>query len=306
MNRLLTLIALAWLAACEAPTVPDSAEACRVERLTSVPIRHSRGLWVAEAQVNGKPVVLMLDTGATNVSLLPEAVKRLGVREDSGSRYTVMTGSGPVFRRALEIDELRLGGETVKRLAFPELEGAHWAERGYDGILGMSVFARYDVEIDFPGQALNLYRRRYCPSGAPPWQGGGLALPIVAGGRSGGSPVVPAALDGRAAKALLDTGATLTIVDNALARRVGGGAEVTGGRTTIDVDTVGDTRATFQRRRFQQLTLAGANIREPLLWVGALGNEPDLLLGLDLLGRMRIWISNGSNRVYLGVPPAAK
>jgi predicted aspartyl protease len=304
MHRLLLVLALAWLGACEAPVVPDSAEACRVERLTSVPMREAGGLWVVDVQIHGKPATLMLDTGANNVLLLPEAVKRLNIRIDSNARYAVTAAGGTtVFRRALEIDEMAIGSERIEHLRFPELEGAHWAERGYDGILGMTAFARFDVEIDFPAKTLSLYRRRFCPSGAPPWRERHASFPATARGSSQGSPMAPAQLDGQRGRALLDTGASLSVVDSAFARRAGGGEVPASGPRNATAHTVGDAPATLGLRRFRELRVAGMRFTSPHLWVGQLGDRVELLLGLDVLARTRIWISHGSDRVHLAVPP---
>ena len=299
------LAVLVLLAACEPPVTPGSAEACRVEKLTSVAMRPLSNVWVVDVQVQGKPAVLMVDTGASSVNLVPEAVLRLGARIVDG-RYAISNASGTtVYRRALQIDTLAIGTETVERLAFPELDGAPWAKMGFDGILGMDAFARYDIEIDFAGRMLSLYRKRFCPAGPPPWTTRYVSSAISGPGAGRGTPVVPVQLNGQAGYAVVDTGSTVTLVDADLARRAGGGAEPPTGARTIRTLTAGDAHGELRHTQFRELLVAGARFTNPSLWVGQMGQSPDMLVGLDIMGRGKLWISGGSDRLYISVPPTA-
>ncbi len=301
--RATTLLALLGvLSACAPPVVPDSAEACRVEKVTSVPLRRHGAFWALDVQVDGKPAALMLDTGATGGALTTAAAARLGTRI-GGGRFTVTSGAGgTIYGRSFEIDRLVVGGETVERLIVPELVGEHPLGDGYDGIIGMQTFNRYDIDIDLPGNMLGLYRRRYCPSGPPPIAGA-RAFRRTGPERSGDNrPMVGARLNGREGRALLDTGATVTIVDGAFATAAGAPATPGEGAAKGEVRTVAE-KAQMWRHRFDRLELVGRRVESPHLWITGLGMANDLIVGQDILRRLRIWISNGSDAVYIA--PAA-
>lgn len=68
------------------------------------------GHFYINADVNGKPVRFMLDTGASDIVLTPEAADRIGLRKDRLS-YTkfYQTASGLVRGAPVRLDELRVG-----------------------------------------------------------------------------------------------------------------------------------------------------------------------------------------------------
>ncbi len=309
MRALPMLLLLVALAGCAPPLVPDSAEACRVERLAALPMRPLENRWVVDVMADGKPATMMLDTGATTMTIGTDAAERLGLRLRPDMRSTVTALGGTVYRRVFEIDRLGLGGETVERQLATEMTAAQTAGLGYDGIIGMRPLAGYDVEIDFPARTFSLYRARFCPSRPPPWPQPFAAFPRSwsAGHSRLNLPMVAGRLDGRRVHALLDTGATTSLVDTATARAVGApGSAALPGQTGV-ARTMSDNSVPMWRHRFGELVVAGARIREPELWVVGLGMTADMIVGLDILHRFRIWISNASDTVYIaapgGIPP---
>lgn len=69
--------------------------------------RNRMGHYVAPGTINGRPVVFLLDTGATQVSVPAHLGEALGLAP--GAPAQVMTANGPVTVRATRIDELGLG-----------------------------------------------------------------------------------------------------------------------------------------------------------------------------------------------------
>ncbi|MBW7859921.1 MAG: TIGR02281 family clan AA aspartic protease [Rhodocyclaceae bacterium] len=69
--------------------------------------RNRAGHYVAPGTINGQPVVFLLDTGATQVSVPAHLGAQLGLAP--GAPMQVMTANGAVTVRATVIDELGLG-----------------------------------------------------------------------------------------------------------------------------------------------------------------------------------------------------
>ncbi len=69
--------------------------------------RNRAGHYVAPGTINGQPVVFLLDTGATQVSVPAHLGPNLGLTP--GAPMQVMTANGAVTVRATTIDELGLG-----------------------------------------------------------------------------------------------------------------------------------------------------------------------------------------------------
>lgn len=307
---ILPVLLAAMLAACAPMPEPGSAEACRVEQVASVPLlppdppRTSR--WAVEVLLDGKPVRMMLDSGANGLTISTEVAQRLGLRQRSDMRASTTGLGGTVYRRVFEAGTVAIGGQTrsVPTLLI-ETTDAQSASRGFDGILGMEVFDRNDVEIDFPARTLALYRARFCPKGRPPWQGGFLSFPRAGANQhsTGNRPMINARLDGRQARALVDTGATTTVVDQSFAVAAGAPAEPPDGARRGTTGTMSETTLPMWLHRFGTLEIGPARIEAPQLWITDLGMAADMILGLSHIGRMRIWISNGSDMVYLAAPP---
>jgi predicted aspartyl protease len=305
MRAAIACLLVSMLVGCAPPVVPNSPEACHVEKVTSIPLRRHGSFWAVDVLLDGQPAALMLDTGANTGALTAAAAARLRTRIGTG-RFTVTSGAGDtIYLRSFEIDRMEIGGQTVERLTVPELPETNPLGDGYDGIIGMSAFERYDVAVDLPGSTLELYRRRYCPGGGPPW-------PRAATFRRTGPalsrdtrPMVRARINGREARALLDTGATITIVDAGFARAAGAPPPdpTPDPARTGRLRTVSDANVPMWRSRFDSLEIVGARLDKPELWVTGLGMTSDMIVGQDVLRHLRIWISNGSDAVYIA--PAA-
>jgi aspartyl protease family protein len=73
--------------------------------------RNKMGHYVASGYINGRPVIFMLDTGATNVSVPAHLARRLDLQ--AGRTFTAQTANGSVRVSATRINELKLGDITL-------------------------------------------------------------------------------------------------------------------------------------------------------------------------------------------------
>jgi aspartyl protease family protein len=95
--------------------------------------RNRMGHYVAPGTINGQPVVFLLDTGATNVSVPAHLGPALGL--NPGAPGQVMTANGPVTVRSTVIAELGLGPFLVRDVRSHLNPGM----RDDQVLLGMSV-----------------------------------------------------------------------------------------------------------------------------------------------------------------------
>lgn len=306
MRTATILAVLALLAACAPPVVPNSPEACRVEHVTGVPLippsPPATTRWSIAMALDGKPVTMMLDTGATGLVISAEVATRLGLRHRPDMRGTTAGLGGVVYRRAFEVASVTIGSQTETKAAFAiEMTDAQAAGRGFDGIVGMRAFEQNDIEIDFPARILRLYRARFCPGGAPPWSGPFSTFPRSRSSQHSrlNLPMVSVTLDGRVAHALLDTGATTSVVDLSFAQTVGAPASPPEGARQGTMRTMSETAVPMWLHRFGPTDVAGLRFNNPQFWILDLGMVADMIVGLDVLSRLRIWISSGSDAVYI-------
>ncbi len=122
------------------------------DRQTTVLAADGRGHFIAEGFVNGKPLRLVVDTGATVVALPASEAVRLGIDYRKGLPGTTRTAGGvvPVYR--VTFDTVKVGG-----IVLQAVEGLV-IEQGLDiALLGMSFLNR--VEMRNEGQTMILVRR---------------------------------------------------------------------------------------------------------------------------------------------------
>ncbi|MBY6096488.1 retropepsin-like aspartic protease family protein [Ferrimonas balearica] len=74
-------------------------------------LRNRQGHYVASGQINGHDVVMMVDTGATRISIPESVATRLSLRR--GQPYPVETANGTVTVWHTRIDQLSIGALTL-------------------------------------------------------------------------------------------------------------------------------------------------------------------------------------------------
>jgi aspartyl protease family protein len=96
---------------------PSMAEETKLERAPN-------GHFYAEGNVNGQPVRLVVDTGATSVALSEADAQRIGV-PFSPNEFTVIGSgaSGPVRGEQVTLDRVEVGGKEVRDVRAVVLEG---------------------------------------------------------------------------------------------------------------------------------------------------------------------------------------
>lgn len=100
--------------------------------------RSPDGHYWAEADINGRAVKVLVDTGASVVALTRDDAVRLGLRLTSADfNATVVTAAGPVRAASVELDSVAVAGVRVERVAATVVE-----EGLPHSLLGMSYLGR--------------------------------------------------------------------------------------------------------------------------------------------------------------------
>ncbi len=250
-------------------------------RFAAPTLRDRIGRIWAPVLINGRgPYRLVLDTGATHSAIVSQVVTSLGipVSELSNVRVTGVTGSAMVPTVAvsrMEVGELSMASATLPVVA--DVFG------GAEGVLGTEGLTDKRIVIDFGHDRVvimrskgELVRAGFSTLPLRQLRDHLLALDILVGGVR--------------AKAIIDTGAQISIGNNAL-------------RTALMRHNAKDSR----KAEIEGVTLdveAGDMMRAPPIYVGSLqfnfvnitygdmfifdrwklNHEPVLVLGMDVLG----------------------
>lgn len=186
------------------PALSGGARIADPSGLTRVPFRLVRDHIHVQAQVDGQPVQMLVDTGGVNI-LLPAAVARLKL-ETEGQLSARGVGEQRTDVALTRATSLRLGGVAFDQPLFyvidfgqlPNVEG-----EDFDGVIGYELFQRFGVTIDYIKQELVLARPDAFspPAGAKP-------VPFTLAERI---PIVQGRIDGRTARIAVDTGSGAAI-----------------------------------------------------------------------------------------------
>jgi predicted aspartyl protease len=296
-RRLPALLALLGLAAIAAR--PAAASVCLPVRRAELPVTLQHGFLLVPAALDGRQVMMVVDTGAEATTISPDAVKLLGLAWQPSR--TVLLGVGGTVRGGgtVRLQRLQLGGLVRDRLALPvsTLPPVDGAGQMVAGLLGADVLGGFDIALDLPRHTMTLYALPPCPGFVPPGYAaadGSELQPAVSG-----LLFLPARIDGSAVRALLDTGARHSLLDRLVAARLG----VTGLDLAFDPVVrgrgVGSAALAFRRHRFAEVRVGGVAVRNMPVNVAALPIPGiDMLLGADWLAGHAVWISRAAKRLF--------
>jgi clan AA aspartic protease (TIGR02281 family) len=281
--RALLLLGLLALGACAG----GAGGGCGLVPAATLAMAPGVPLPVVDVSIDGKPARMVLDTGAQGVFLMPEAAERLGLHQDPLLRSHASGIGGSVEELAVMLDRVQLGTAALEHVPAAVLQQSLRIAGPVeiDGLLGMSVLDRYDVEIDMNARRAVLYAGRACEAGPPQWQG----MQRIEARSLNGSFVIPVRLDGRDLQALIDTGAQADV----LFTDAGGIAFAQQHRMPGRVlRGVGPNLTDAFIARFDALEVGDEVLRGvPVVVTQQRPGTPDMILGQSFLARHRVWFS---------------
>ncbi|HUB47384.1 MAG TPA: retropepsin-like aspartic protease [Acetobacteraceae bacterium] len=299
MHRVASLLLLLLLALAGCATPPPS---CDLVALAAMPLEAHNNLMFVTAGIGGRPVRLLVDTGAERTVLTEAAAARLGLQHDAHHMTRSFGIGGSSANWDVDIPGLTLGQThfPVPRLAVGKFSIDHAGGLPVDGLLGADVLLAFDMDIDAPGHRLTLYRVRRCPYLKPPWEEPSFEIPGVEARRD--RLLVPIELDRVSGMAVLDTGAQATTVGIAMARRLGLTEPLLANDKEIMAHGASPQPVAVHLHRFRELVVGDARIEAPTLAVvpqdSAMG---DALLGGDFLHGRRVWLSFPTRRLFVSM-----
>ncbi len=129
----------------ERPAASSAAQAPRsqAERQTAgyreaMVSADARGQYAAQAFIDGMPVPMLIDTGASVVALSASTAARLGLVPGPGPKWTIRTANGQSFASPVTLDSVSFGGLYMRDV--PALILA--PEAGEANLLGASFLKR--------------------------------------------------------------------------------------------------------------------------------------------------------------------
>jgi predicted aspartyl protease len=291
---------------------PLSAQAaCRLAT-AEVPVTMQGLRPLVAAKIDGKPIQMLLDSGAFGTSLTasfaaqaklpPVTAKAIGSLVPT-SANTVTTGAkGHATDTGLVIaPTFEFGGASfpnVKFLTIGDLGG------GASGLLGQNLLHTSDDEYDFKAGVLRLVRPQDCADAnlaywATP-QMTYSVLPLEASGRNNGGAhtIAMIAINGQPMRAFFDTGAATSFITEHAAARAG--VKTTdAGVTQIGQSQAVDGQIKTWVATFASVKIGDEEIKNGKLAIGqSVANDFDVLIGADFFLAHHVYVANSQGKLY--------
>jgi aspartyl protease family protein len=113
--------------AAAAPKAGSPSPAADAQPMVAVETKLERmpnGHFYADGNVNGQPVRLVVDTGASMVALTEDDAQRIGIPFSTSEFSVIATGaSGPVRGQDVMLDRVEVGGKEVRGVRAAVVEG---------------------------------------------------------------------------------------------------------------------------------------------------------------------------------------
>jgi predicted aspartyl protease len=280
--------------------------ACVVQQRAVVSLEIVDTTVLTQVTVNGVPGTFILDTGAAQTVVTPDAVDHFHLALDEWTATTMHGVGGIERRRNADPRSVALGGVALHRrslardatLRVATLPRTMAGGQRIDGLLGRDLLSAFDLDLDFPRRQLTLYDVSDCAGRFLPWTEDYFAVPVEQPAES--ALLVSVELDGIRLRALLDSGAGVTLVAAPGMARLG--LEL--GRLRNDpsqvVSGMGPHTVTMWQHKFHDFRTGEVTVSNPTFFVAPIQLNPisDMLLGADWLTVRRVWISYATRQLF--------
>jgi predicted aspartyl protease len=288
---------------------------CKFMRIAEWPVRLERNKLIVDGTINGQKIGIVLDTGAQRSLILRSAARRLGLTLRRARGYRLFGLGGETDAEMAHLDEFKIGQAIHK-----DWQVIVAGERDVGGdaafLLGDDFFHRVDVEFDLAAGAVRLYQPKDCDAVSLAYWSTNGASQVEIDSVDGDYPqiVLTVQINGQPIRALLDSGASTSMLTMSDAARLGVTPQtpgvVAGGISTgLGAKNIDSWTGPFESFTIGDETIKNPQIRFADLWKGTtygvigshlqkqVGLQP-MLLGADFLIAHRVLVAHSQGRIY--------
>ncbi|QAY75836.1 retroviral-like aspartic protease family protein [Sphingosinicella sp. BN140058] len=251
------------------------------------------------------PKRFVLDTAASITAIMPRLRAEMPGLAAKAADRPLNGAAGQTQVELASIDRVQVGGYRFGERQMLLMPPGPTDGLGTDGILGADIIADYVVAMDLPGRSWRMAAK--VESGM--LDGLTTSIPFVLDDQR--APRLTVRINGVAMPAVLDTGARGTIINWAAAHAIGLTPESPGLVRASDIKgatahaaasveaplrelAIGDARATSPKVRIADLSVFKV--------LGFAGDQPAVILGIDMFADRRFVIDHPSLRLHISPP----
>ncbi|WP_159107186.1 retroviral-like aspartic protease family protein [Azospirillum sp. B4] len=308
--RRVAAAALCLTLACVAPGRPGGAQAgekekCQLLRVGTLKLTMDANMPLLDVGVNGHNGYLMMDTGAAYGMVTKPAAERLQLRYHWVPGIYMEGVGGRVSVQESRIDDLRLGDWTAHHIDYPVFTNHDLSDNpDIFGVMGENFLSRFDLDIDIAHNKVSLFEPKNCDDIALAYWGDTYSEAEM-NRFSKDSPKIwlKVLLNGEEIRAILDTGASTSVLTERAAARAGLTPESPGVKRSGKAAGIGDDQVEDYVGVFDSFRLGDEEIKHVRLRFGDLFSRggrdvPEMLLGLDFLRAHRLFVSHSQRKIY--------
>ncbi len=279
----------------------DATGGCGTVRLGQTAVAAPRNTPIITLLANETPLTLLLDTGAETTILTPAAAQRVGAQSPRVEFQRQMRGvAGSLQTSEVELRSFTVGGVAIpwRRVRIAPIHVASVFSGPLDGVLGADSLSSFDLDLDLPNNRIIFYRKQVCPGAVPAWTE---PYVTIAAGRSRSDRLFfPVQLDGHKVDAFVDTGAQSTVLSTGAALGLGVTTALLAHDRAATLRGAAGEQVNGRVHQFARLSIGVEEVHNPEMIVTDLRlSDADLVLGMDFLKPRRIWLSYGSQQIFL-------
>jgi predicted aspartyl protease len=297
-------------------TTAAAAPKCKMVQIADLPVRLERNHLYVDGAINGQKIAIMLDTGGQR-SLIPRsAAARLGLRRQELKGYRIYGVGGETRVEAADVDEFKLGDATRKGWRVIVAGERDFGEN-VAFVLGDDFFQQVDVEFDLAHGAVRLFQPKDCDGVSLAYWAPNEAEQVEIDKVDDAHPqiVLTVRINGQPIKALLDSGASASIINKSDAARLGvtpetPGVVAVGSATGMGQKSIDSWLGPFETVDIGGEIIRNSSIRFAELWTDAAfaargsriathsETQQPMILGVDMLRAHRMLVSHSQRKIY--------
>lgn len=295
---------LCLLAALLSSAVAHADEAkpgCQYIQLAELPLNYTGSSLQVTTNgiINGAPAVMLVDTGASNVSLSRPLVERLDLQMNMTGQYGEGVG-GLTRMYEARLDEFRIGPAKSAKGWLPVIADTG-AQPRYDAIAGATFLLQADLELSLAEKKMRFFRGKDCNKAFLGYWGGDIfEIPFNRRPEERDRrPRFTVEVNGQEMDAIIDSGATNTVIMARAAKRAGLKVDAPGSKRLGGSNGVGSDIVEHWSTEIDTLKVGGETIRGARIDVLETAIDVDVLLGDDYLRAHRVLFAMGQQKLYV-------
>jgi len=310
LNRWLgTTAALVLL--LDLPPAMAADKKCQLLMIGQLSVSTDRGLPLAAVTINGVAQQMIIDTGSSRTLIFKPTATALGLKSVAiNTRFYGIGGSDEA--RATTVHDFALGSYVVHDVRL--IVSGRLVSDNVAGLLGEDFLSRVDEEFDLTSRTLRFFTPKDCSGDQVVYWRQPYSLVPIERSHTPDFLLVKVSLNGHDVVAMLDSGATNSMVTSKLAQSSGMHPEsapvATGAVKGVAANSIEASVAVFPSLSIGDETIKNAKLRVADLWGKdkevRLGSnipvdpidQPDMLIGADFIRAHRMYVARSQGKIY--------